>query len=630
MKPDFQKSRRRQLTRFGSLLVGLFGFAAVEPSCMGYDEGLEGEIALSSQVVDWRDEVIYQVLTDRFSNGDPGNDFRVDLSAMGKYHGGDWKGLEDNLDYLQELGVTTLWISPIIKNVDTDAGFDGYHGYWAQDLTKLNPHFGDLASLRSLVFKAHELKMKVIVDIVTNHMGQLFYYDINMNGEPDERVSGDGVSSGVTHINEYDPDFDPRGIQSRTSLGEAGPAPVIFSYDPATNHVPPLPEVLQNPDAYNKRGRTVNFEDPEQLITGDFPGGLKDVNTKLCGPRDGIPVKEAMVESYARWVELTDIDGFRIDTVKHVEREFWRFFAQKLRQRLADKGKANFILFGEAFDGRDNLIGAYTKNDLPPADQLAYENECVADGRELTGDQLDSVFYFPQYFTAIRDVFQLGQSTDRIEDLWALRPQNWGTAAAELGTGVAPSDMPVNFLDNHDVPRFLFGGTPAGLHNALTFVFMTQGIPCLYYGTEQDFDGGNDPSNREDLWPTGFPRDGLTFGHIKRLAKVRRDSAAIRRGAITVTWSSDRIADEEDAGVFAFERQGGDAGDDYALVVFNTNTQHESAPVYQGTPMTTTLPEGTELGDVLGGERSFVVGPGGELSISPGLPPQSALVLVPR
>ena len=629
-------TRMKRANRFGRTIAGVFctlGLAVVggtssSGGCMSYEEGLEGEIAMSTQVSDWRDEVIYQVLIDRFADGDTGNNHGVDLSAMGKYHGGDWKGLEDQLDYLEELGVTTVWISPIIKNVDTDAGFDGYHGYWAQDLTALNPHFGDLAALRSLVFAAHERKMKIIVDIVTNHLGQLFYYDINMNGQPDEQLSGNGESSQVVHINEYDPDFDPRGIQSETSLGEAGPAPTIFVYDPATNHVPPMPELFQDPRAFNRKGRTVNFEDPEQLIKGDFPGGLKDVNTALCGPRDGVAVKETMVDVYADWVLQTDIDGFRIDTVKHVEREFWRFFTQKLRQRLAAKGKKNFIMFGEAFDGRDNLVGAFTKTDPPAAEQLALENECVTDGRELTGDQLDSAFYFPQYFTAIRDVFQLGQSTKRIEDLWKLRDQNWGLEPAELGIGVAPRDVPINFIDNHDVPRFLFTGTKKGLANALTFNFTTQGIPCLYYGTEQEFAGGNDPSNREDLWPTGFAKDNSTFKHIQKLAKIRKESAALRKGAIGVVWSSERGGDEEDAGIFAFERSGGDAGNDYALVIFNAREDKEGAPAFEGAPMKVNREAGTQLKDALGSGREVTVGAGGTVIIDPPMAPQSALILV--
>ncbi len=597
---------------------------------MAYDDGLEGEIELSSQVSDWRDEVIYQVLVDRFADGDVANNYGVDGSAMGKYHGGDWRGLEQNLDYLEELGVTTIWISPIIKNVDTDAGFDGYHGYWAQDLTALNPHYGDLADLRRLVFAAHERKMKVIVDIVTNHMGQLFYYDINMNGEPDDRVQGDGQSSEVVHINEYDPDFNPNGpIIARTSLGEAGPAPIIFSQDPATNHMPPLPEVFQDPRAYNRRGRTVNFDIEDQLLHGDFPGGLKDIDTRLCGPRDGVPVKEAMVESYARWVELTDIDGFRIDTVKHVEREFWRYFTQKVRQRLDAKGKKRFLMFGEVFDGKDPLNGVFTKNDLPSEEELASENACVTDGREITGDQLDSVFYFPQHFQAIRDVFQQSQSTKRIEELWAQRPMNWGTVAPELGIGVPPVDVPINFIDNHDVPRFLYEGQLPGLRNALTFIFTAQGIPCIYYGTEQELRGGNDPSNREDLWDTGFNRDTSTFKHIQKLAKVRKDHAAIRKGGIRVTWSTERIADEEDAGIFAYERSGGDAGDDYVLVVFNTHAEKASAPGLMGATMIVGAAPGTTLTDKLGSGRSVTVGGDGSVVFDPPLDAQTAVVLAP-
>jgi glycosidase len=344
-----------------------------------------------------------------------------------------------------------------------------------------------------------------------------------------------------------------------------------------------------------------------------------------------VPVKEAMVESYARWVELTDIDGFRIDTVKHVEREFWRYFTQKVRQRLAEKGKSKFFMFGEAFDGRDNLVGSFTKTDPPTEEELASENECVTDGKAITGDQLDSVFYFPQYFQAIRDVFQLGQSTKRIEDLWLERPVNFGTTAPELGIGVPPSKFPVNFIDNHDVPRFLYGGSVPALHNALTFVFTAEGIPCIYYGTEQQFDGGNDPANREDLWRSGYTTNGDTFRFIRKLSKLRRDHAALRKGDIAVTWASEREGDAEDAGIFAFERAGGDAGDSYALMIFNASADKESAPSFEGTPMIVNRPEGTVLVDVLNGEgQAFTVGADGALVISPGLQPTSALILVPQ
>jgi alpha-amylase len=218
--------------------------------------------------------------------------------------------------------------------------------------------------------------MLVVIDIVTNHMGQLFFYDMNLNGVPDIQLSGTGAppqgspvpdgfgQSGFTHLTEYDPDFNPLGVQAFTSLGPAGPAPIIFPYVPKTGHVTPAPAIFANPETYNRKGRTFNYKDPQQLLTGDFPGGLKDVNTTRYD------VKVAMVDAYARWIELSDADGFRIDTVKHVEREFWRYFTQRVRQRLAKQGKTKFFMFGEAFDGDDVLVGQFTKNDPPSAAEL--------------------------------------------------------------------------------------------------------------------------------------------------------------------------------------------------------------------------------------------------------------------
>jgi alpha-amylase len=607
------------------VLGAAFGLVALGgPACMKFDDGLEGPVTLETHVDDWRDETIYQLLVDRFADGDAGNNYRVNTAAPGKWHGGDWKGVEDKLDYIESLGVTTLWISPVVKNVDTDAGFDGYHGYWAQDLTAVNPHFGDLPALRHMIDAAHQRNMKVILDIVTNHMGQIFYYDINKNGQPDENVSGSGTTSPVAHINEYDPDFDPRGVQSRTSLGESGPAPTIFVYDPASNHIPPMPEVFQNPAAFNRKGRTYNFDDPDQLLHGDFPGGLKDVNTARCD------VKEAMVDSYARWVELTDLDGFRIDTVKHVEREFWRYFSQKIRQRLDKQGKKKFFMFGEAFDGRDQLCGTFTKNDAPAEAELAQENTCVKDGVKIDGDQLDGVFYFPQYFTAIRDVFQDAKGTQGISDLWDQRALNYGSEPQKLGTGISPQKTLVNFLDNHDVPRFLYSGKgTTALHNALLFLFTENGIPCVYYGTEQELAGGNDPANREDLWLTDYKTDGATFQWIQRLTAMRKKYTALRRGDQKVVWASTRAGAEPDAGILAFERAGGDAGAAYSVVVINSNPTHESSPQFSGVPMKVSVAPGTVLVDVISSDQSkYTVAADGGLSIK--VAALSGAVLIPE
>lgn len=620
---------------------------AVVPACMdfgGFDESPE----LATRVDDWRNEVIYQVLVDRFANGDPANDYSVKYDDLARYQGGDWKGIEENLDYLEQLGVTTLWISPVVRNVDTDANVDGYHGYWAQDLDEVNPHFGDIAALRSLVASAHSRDMKIVLDIVTNHVGQAFYYDMNLNGVADINFQGNGGNTPTRHFTEYDPDFDPRGIQAFTSLGEAGPAPIVFQWDPATGHVPPEPALLQDPGAYNRKGRTFDFDDPDQLLHGDFPGGLKDLATKRCD------VKQQFVDSFVRWVELTDFDGFRLDTVKHVEYEFWRYFTQRVRSRLAARGKNNFLMFGEVFDGRDDMLGSFTRHEIlgekdlanflgrewpdDPEDDGQLENEaaCATDGAPITGDQLDSVFYFSQHFRAIREVFQQGQSTDRIEQLWMERRTNWGDAANERGIDIAPRDVPINFLDNHDVPRFLYmvKDLPAEqrqalLHNAILFQFTAQGIPCIYYGTEQGLHGGNDPANRERMWDSGFDVTHPTFAWVQRLARIRAHYASLRKGAVNVVFATDHVADEDDAGMFAFERLGDDGGGSYALVVLNTNQIAERTAGNMDRPLMPTAPAGTVLVDVLSdGDDEYVVNDDGTLDIT--LPPMRGAILVPE
>src|SRR5262245_16812176 len=400
------------------------------------DDGQQPVIA--THVNDWRDEVIYQVLVDRFANGDLNNDYLVRPGALARFQGGDWRGLTDHLDYIKELGVTTLWISPIVKNVETDADVDSYHGYWAQDLTKLNPHFGDLADLRKLTATAHGMGLKVVLDIVTNHMGQLFFYDTNLNGNPDIYIGGSGnlpvVSSrsDLSRITEYDPDWDPKGVQAFTSLGPAGRAPIVFIQDPKINRVPP-PGILGTARAYHGFGRILNYDDERQRTLGDFPGGLKDVATEVP------EVRAELIDLYTKWVEAVDLDGFRIDTVKHVEYDFWREFGTAVRQRLKRQNKNRFLMFGEAFDGNDELLGSFTQPGM-----------------------LDSVFYFSQHYQVFRDVFQHAydpkqqKGTEQIEKLWADRRKHYNNDPQPDGIGIAPSRALVNFMDNHDVARFLF------------------------------------------------------------------------------------------------------------------------------------------------------------------------------
>ena len=569
-------------------------------SCVHDELGAVRQARVSTHVTDWRDQVIYQLLTDRFANGDAATDDRVEPTALARYQGGDWQGIIDELDYLEELGVTSLWISPIVLNVDADAGFDAYHGYWAVNLNRLNPHFGDLASLRAFTNAAHARGISVILDIVTNHLGQVFYYDINNNGQPDDSLIGAGtMGSPLLRITEYDPDYDPRGIQGYTSLGESGPAPIRFFNQPQIFRVPPEPAIFQDPTAYHLRGRVTSYDIREQVLFGDFPGGLKDLATE--DPR----VRRALVDAYVHWVLETDLDGFRIDTIKHVEDDFWSYFATEVRQRLAREGKTNFFMFGEAFDGDDALIGSYTRPGM-----------------------LDSVFYFSQKYWVFQDVFIREGPTAQIERLYNRRAANYNGEPQPGGIGVAPRDALVNFIDNHDVPRFLYERPDAdgrrALRAALAYLFTEDGIPCLYYGTEQDFDGGNDPANRETLWSSGYATDGETFRWIARLSRIRRNYRALTHGDFSVRWASEHVGTENDAGLIAFERR---EGEQLALVVINTQSRHASSTSFETGRLQTTAAAGTTLVDILSGERFEVPG---DQRLDLGVEPLATRILVPE
>jgi glycosidase len=651
------------------LIPALLLLAACEPADLSKyaDDGqgqltslsnlvLDDHFTLTDQVDDWRDEVIYQVIIDRFADGDLSNNYNVNKDALAQYHGGDWQGLIDHLWYLKELGVTALWISPVVTNVENDAGFAGYHGYWTQNFLKPNPHFGDLAKLRELVDAAHAQGLKVILDLVTNHIGQLFFYDINGNGWADEATYGCGNSdlcdSKVQHVIEYDPDYDSRGIQGYTSLGESGPASIIWIHDPTWNHMPILPREFQNPSWYNKRGRVWVWRDwngstpdfstvREQEVKGDFPGGLKDLDTSLT------EVQDALIKVFQYWIRVGDFDGFRIDTLKHVEHAFWERFCPAMRDYAQAHGKQRFFQFGEAFDGSDELIGSYTRKTREIRDDqgklLRYEQvPCTeeVDGGQVVKEEcanapwIDSVFYFSHKFTVFENVFKWGAPTKGVENLFNQRALNFGALPAANGPGLPPQRVLVNFMSNHDIPRFLYDkpSVPA-LWTAFTHLLTMDGIPCIYYGEEQEFTGGNDPANREDM---AFETNGLTFRYVKGLIALRKQYDALRRGEFVIRWTSDRWQGEEDAGILAFERacQGSEWSQQCqgpnVLVVINAHDGHDSRTAFGGSGMATSFTAGTVLKDVTPGSAGGLetVGADGKLTVT--LPPRGVKILVPQ
>lgn len=126
---------------------------------------------IMKNVFRWEGKSIYYAVTDRFNNGDKTNDYSIDSNDQERFHGGDWQGLIDKLDYIDSLGVDALWISCPYLNDRSFFGKDGYHGYWPHDFFKTEPQFGDMEKLKELVSKAHEKGIKVLLDVVVNHTG---------------------------------------------------------------------------------------------------------------------------------------------------------------------------------------------------------------------------------------------------------------------------------------------------------------------------------------------------------------------------------------------------------------------------------------------------------------------------
>ena len=280
--------------------------------------------AVSTHVDDWRDRVVYQIVVDRFANGDPSNDSAdgvdVDPSDLSRAQGGDWRGVTERLDYVARLGMSAIWISPVTANIARTESEDGYHGYWPSDFTVHNPRFGSIEDLRELVGEAHARDLAVIVDIVPNHAGRVFAYDLDGDAEVDHPVE----------------DLPPYRAEGGYD------APLLWYARPRLRGADGEPFEL-GAEHFRRRG-IGDLGDFEQRRLGDFPTGLRDLDTE----REDVIA--GLIETYVRWVLDTDVDGFRIDAVPHVELPFWQRFCHAIRERLAASGKQRFFLLGEIFE----------------------------------------------------------------------------------------------------------------------------------------------------------------------------------------------------------------------------------------------------------------------------------------
>ena len=456
----------------------LIAAAVVALSFFSYSAAAEDLTALARPTVRGgaANSQIYFVMTDRFANGDTSNDEAgltgfsavtgYDPTDIGYFHGGDLKGLTSKLDYIQGLGFNSIWITPPVKQRYVQGDSAAYHGYWGLDFTTIDPHLGTEEDFKNFVSQAHSRGIKVIVDIVINHTADVIKY------------KGDVYS--YSSISEYPyKDCNKKKFDLNKFIGKANfpklcaatsfPVPPIVS---DKNKNIKAPAFLNDVTNYHNRGdSTFNGE---SSTFGDF-FGLDDVFTE----------KPAVVAGWTKvwqdWITKFDIDGYRIDTAKHVNPEFWKVFLPAVLKTAASAGKSYFPIYGEVWDTDPNYLAKFvTDYKFPGVLDFAFQ---AAASKYAT------------YGNGERDLLDLFNQ----DDLY--------TTATTSAYGLT------TFLDNHDMGRigmFLQGNTeanPAQLLERANFanalLVLLRGGPATYYGDEKGMTGsGGDKAARQDMFPT--------------------------------------------------------------------------------------------------------------------------------
>ena len=435
--------------------------------------------AAETKQPDFRDETIYFVMTDRFADGDlSNNNIYGDEYKPGNlryYQGGDFKGLIENLDYIKNLGFTAIWITPPVKQpegryVNSGENYDatGYHGYWAYDFSKIDPHLESPgATYEDLINAAHSKGMKIIQDIVLNH------------------GHGGDVSEAKTKWHK------DKGIVK--GLGR--------SYDYWND----------------EKNRWFNHNEGEALAD------LLDLND------ENPEVLKWFSKIYKKYQDM-GVDAFRIDTVIWMKRPFWKAFLQNMH-----KNKKNFFIFGEVWTGDDyELISSYTRlGDGKRASGMNAAQAAMNSGMSV----LDMPLSAMSDNHIMNNVFKGGNYEDAMK---ILQNDNMYYDPTFL----------VTFLDNHDKPRFNSPYSPATEKqyiDGLNFYYLSRGIPCVYYGTELQMKGGDDPDNRAMLGIQGMrdAKNNPVYSHIKRLNAIRHGKTpgheALRKGFQTVLYAKGDI-----------------------------------------------------------------------------------------
>jgi len=480
---------------------------------------------------EWREEFIYFLLVDRFhddltrkpakSNSSKGYG---DSEQLKHICGGTIRGIINNLDYISELGCTSLWLSPLFENNP-----ESYHGYAIQNYLEVDKRFGTKEDLEELVNAAHKLDMRVFLDIVLHHSGNNWFY--------------------------------PEDVPYYYYEGARFPLAGWRSND----H--PIPIELRDPELYGRKGQIRNYDSYPETREGDFQ------ELKAFRMDDSVEaryVQDILIRTHCYWIKEVDIDGFRLDAVKHMGEEAISRFCSQIREYSYMLGKKNFFLFGELV-GSEDTYNRY----IGPTTTVTVDGQNIYYG-------LNSVLDFPLYHI-LADVIKGNASPERLLERYESLRRN------ALGRGDF-GEFLVTFIDNHDQVgqsfkhRFGKDATEEQVIAGIGFLLCALGTPCIYYGTEQGFEGAGEHDanireamfNPDDKVSDALDKSNKIYQAISQIAAIRKKSSVLKFGHMHMRKiSTDEIhfhLPECEKCLIAFSRV---LFDQEILVAFNSSTTEE-------------------------------------------------------
>ena len=477
---------------------------------------------------DWRDCPIYFVLIDRFNN--PGQPPVARWDQVYDYRqGGNFKGIQAKLPYIADLGMQAIWLSPVVKNARPADWAWNYHGYGAQNFLVVDDRLGTEKDLQDLVTAAHALGLYVILDIVLNHSARVF--DYVWQGRVTSSFDNAALLEAPLSVEPPVQWLNGLGFP-RSDWQDLLPPAAQLSADDAV-----YPLELQNHLFFRRRGQKVSDEPGTQgFVKGDF-GAMRqlvveyDAGDPFQQPlRDQLgshPVLTILVRAYQYLMARFDLDGYRLDTVKYVHPRMVQYFGNAMREFALSIGKRNFFTFGEIYDDEATIAAFVGRN-----------------GGDNEGFGIDAALDFPLHY----QLPKVAKAMDgcRVESIRAIFEQRKAVEQELISSHGEAGRFFVSFLDNHDkTERFNHPRTPAQqVTLGIALLFALQGIPCLYYGTEQGLSGTTDDqgrpclnafeSVREALWgkQRAFDRNHPLYRQIAKIAALRRSEAALRYGRL--------------------------------------------------------------------------------------------------